>query len=333
MIDVFGIGNPLIDIIAQVHDADLDALSLDKGIMHLVDLETRSKILRHIEGKEITYRAGGSCPNTLVFLSALGVECALSGKIGSDEFGSIYLKNLPSECMHSHIKTGREPTGSSIILVTPDSERTMNTYLGANREFSRDDLDESAVTSARFLYFTGYMWDTGPQKDAVLHAIELVKSAGGKVAFDVADPFAVNRNQSDFQKLIADSADIVFANAEEGKLLFGSTSAEEAAEAISSLCGIAVVKDGSKGSVVKHAGGPVIRIPVRKIRAVDTTGAGDMYAAGFLYGLIGGFSERDAGICGSYLASRIVETFGAQFTPDKRAVVAGEIRRGKWKFI
>ena len=125
----------------------------------------------------------------------------------------------------------------------------------------------------------------------------------------------------------------MFANAEEGKLLFGSTSAEEAAEAISSLCDIAVLKDGSNGSVVKHAGGPMIRIPVRKIHAVDTTGAGDMYAAGFLYGLISGFSERDAGICGSYLASRIVETFGAQFTPDKRAVVAREIQLGKWRFI
>ena len=330
--DIYGIGNPLIDIVVQATDTDLSSLGLDKGIMRLVDLEERGRILDAVQGRRISYSCGGSAPNTLIFLSALGIRSALAGKIGRDEYGKRYAENLPADSMESQLILGAGATGSSIILVTPDSERTMNTYLGANREFGRDDMDFSVVENASYLYFTGYMWDTDLQKNAVLAAIETARRTGAKIAFDVADPFAVNRNRDEFRTLIRDCADIVFANREEATLLFGTSTAEEAAKRLSELCELAVVKDGGAGSLVKRTGMEIERIPVHEVDAVDTTGAGDMYAAGLLYGMISGLSDRESGICASYLASRVVETWGAQFSSEKRIAVAAEVFRGDWRF-
>ena len=331
-LDIYGIGNPLIDIVVQAEEADLEALGLDKGIMRLVDLDERERIFERVRDRQIGYGCGGSAPNTLIFLSALGIESALAGKIGNDDFGRRYSENLPAQHMESQLVTGKGATGSSIILVTPDSERTMNTYLGANREFSHEEVDLQVVESADFFYFTGYMWDTDNQKNAVLKAVKSFRERNKTVAFDLADPFAVNRNLDGFIDLIRENADIVFANRDEGKLLFGAESAEEAVTALSQICELAIVKDGASGSLVKRNGCPVERIPVRRVNAVDTTGAGDMYAAGFLYGIISGMSDRKSGICASYLASRIVEIWGAQFSPDMRRAVADEVNRGGWRF-
>ena len=331
-IDIYGIGNPLIDIVVEAKDSDLSSLGLDKGIMRLVDLEERGKILDAVQERQINYSCGGSAPNTLIFLSALGITSALAGKIGKDEYGKRYVENLPTENMKSQLIFGTGATGSSIILVTPDSERTMNTYLGANREFGQDDIDFSVVRDASYLYFTGYMWDTDLQKNAVLAAVRTARETGAKIAFDVADPFAVNRNRDEFCTLISDCADIVFANREEATLLFGTNTADDAAAKLGELCEVAVVKDGGAGSLIKRNGNEIEHIPVHRVDAIDTTGAGDMYAAGFLYGMISNLSDRDSGICASYLASRVVETWGAQFTPDKRAAVAAEVFRGDWRF-
>lgn len=333
VIDVFGIGNPLIDIITEVADDDIAALGLEKGIMRLVDLDERAAILSHIEGRPIVYRSGGSCPNTLIFLSALGISCSLAGRIGNDEQGTAYSAHLPESDLRSRLIVDAEAaTGTSIILVTPDTERTMNTYLGANTRFTRADLHQGDLAKAKMLHFTGYMWDTDEQKDAVLHAAEVVRGRGGKIVFDLADPFAVNRNRDEFRTLVAEQADIVFANAEEAGLLYPEDDAVASARRLAERCELAVVKTGAAGSVVLRHGAEPEAIPARKIDAVDTTGAGDMYAAGFLYGLLSGFSDREAGICASYLASRIVETFGAQFTPDKRAEVAEEVRSGAFRY-
>jgi len=331
-LDIYGIGNPLIDIVVRAEDEDLEALRLDKGIMRLIDLDERSRILERVQNRECAYSCGGAAPNTLIFLSALGVKSAVAGKIGKDDFGRRYAENLPAENMTSHLVTGESATGSSIILVTPDSERTMNTYLGANREFREDDVDLAAAERAGYFYFTGYMWDTENQKQAVRRVMKLFRERGKKIAFDLADPFAVGRNLAAFRDLIRENVDIVFANREEGKLLFETDSAEDAVTALSEICELAVVKNGAAGSLLKRNGGQIERIPARRVQALDTTGAGDMYAAGFLYGLISGMGDRDAGVCASYLASRIVETWGAQFLPPVRRAVAGEVRRGSWRF-
>lgn len=331
-IEIYGIGNPLIDVIIKADEKDLSNLNLVKGIMRLVDLDERRHILSYFEGRQIAFSCGGSCPNTLIFLSSLGMNVAIAGKIGYDEFGKKYAENLPKQNLLSQLIFSDGPTGSSIILVSPDSERTMNTYLGVNRQFSMADIDFDVLNQANCLYFTGYMWDTEQQKESIFKAIESVRSRGGIIAFDVADPFAVDRNRKAFIDLIENEIDIVFANREEAKLLYNVETAEDAANLIGSKVDIAVVKDGSRGSIIKRQGRSAIKIPVRRVDAVDTTGAGDMYAAGFLYGLLRDFSDRDAGICASYLASRIVETWGAQFNPETRSKVADEVKCDMWRF-
>jgi sugar/nucleoside kinase (ribokinase family) len=330
-IDVFGIGNPLIDIVADIDEADLSILKLNKGTMHLVSLEERARILDRIESRKVTYSCGGSCPNTIIALGSFGLTVALGGKVGDDEHGHIYRERLATFDVRSELRTGSGVTGTSIILVSPDAERTMNTYLGVNRQFEKSDVDPDVVKDADYFYFTGYMWDTELQKEAILYCLDLAKTAGKRVIFDVADPFAVERNKTEFPDLIREHADIVFANREEAMILFDSEYPEECAEKLSQLCEIAVVKNGSAGSIVA-GDGQTFQIPVRKVGAVDTTGAGDMYAAGFIYGLVSGFSLRDSGVCASYLASQIVTVRGAQFPDSMQDAVALDLKENRWNF-
>ena len=327
---VYGVGNPLIDILIQVRDEDTTRLGLAKGTMHLIDLAERSRILTHLEGRPVEYRCGGACPNTIIALSSLGVDAGLGGKVGPDAEGDEYIRQLDSFGVHSDISRGHDATGSSIILITPDTERTMNTFLGANREFQRENLDLDSIRAAEFFYFTGYMWDTEEQKEAILTAIAACREAGVKVVFDAADPFAVNRNRSDFLKLLEEHVDIFFANREEAGILFACDTVAGCVESVSDLCETAVIKDGSRGSMV-HDATHEYHIPVFPVHAVDSTGAGDMYAAGFLYGIINGFDLREAGLCGSWLASRMVTVKGAQFSPAEFAHIKRGFERGDWR--
>ena len=319
MPDVYGIGNPLIDILAKVNDTDLENLSIPKGIMSLIDLDQREKILSYIEKKDKDYSCGGSCPNTMITLSAMGVKTALGGKTGNDEFGKIYEEQLiKHEKISSSLRKGKGATGSSIILITPDGERSMNTYLGSNREFNEKDVDEAALISSSFFYFTGYMWDTENQKAAIIKSLDICRNKGIKVAFDVADPFAVGRYKDDFLDLIEKRADIVFANSEEAKILFDTDNPEKNVKELSSMNTIAAVKNGKHGSLIKDHKSSVITIPVLNDRGcVDTTGAGDTYAAGFLYGIVTGQSAEKAGEYASIAASAIVAKIGAQFTDEE----------------
>lgn len=327
---VYGIGNPLIDILIQVSEDDIFSLGLAKGTMHLLDLNERARILDHCSGFPVEYRCGGSCPNTIIALASLGVEALLGGKVGPDKEGDEYVRQLANFSSTSRLSRGKDATGSSIILITPDTERTMNTFLGANREFSLDDLDLDLVRNADYFYFTGYMWDTDAQKAAILAALGACKTAGTKIVFDAADPFAVNRNRLEFLQLLDSHVDILFANREEAGILFGSDSMESCLAALKERCDTAVVKNGRHGSVVCSAGSEHF-IPIFPVKAVDSTGAGDMYAAGFLYGLIQGFSLREAGLCASWLAGRVVTIKGAQFSPDEFKVIKQGFDTREWE--
>lgn len=314
---IHGIGNPLMDIIVEVSEDDLDALGIHKGTMHLIDIEQRSRLLTYLGGKERTYSCGGSCPNTIIALASLGLDTTLAGMVGNDEFGEIYRKNLESLGVASELGSCDTPTGSSIILLTPDSERTMNTYLGANRAYRADLVSPRSLQLADVFHFTGYMWDTPNQKDAVLLALDLSRSYGTLVSFDVADPFAVARNRDAFLGIIANRADIVFANSEEARILFNNYDAFECCRSMGKLCRIAVVKNGKQGSFVS-IDKEIVRIPVKgPSTPVDTTGAGDVYAAGFLYGIATGLDANAAGAIASYLAGEIIQQRGAQFSKEQ----------------
>ncbi len=329
---VYGIGNTLIDIFFNVTDENLIKLGLHKGTMHLINLERRSELLEYAKVAEPHYSCGGSAPNTLITLSLFGVKTALAGKIGVDKFGGIYEEKLSELDILSELKTCGSSTGSSIILITPDSERTMNTYLGANRDFSVNDINPELIAASDYFYFTGYMWDTENQKNAILKTIEIAEQNGTKVIFDVADPFAVSRNRDDFLDLIKNHTYITFANGEESRILFDNYDAGECAKSLGKLCPVAVVKNGKHGSYIFSDEG-LMEIPVKGKSPVDTTGAGDTYAAGFILGLCRGLSLYDSGLLASFLAGEIVQQHGAQFSGKKADSLKVLLNSDEWRTI
>lgn len=314
MAKVYGIGNPLIDYLCSIDDRDLTALSLNKGTMLLIDNDKQKEIVEYTKGRDITYSCGGSCPNTMVTLSSLGVETTLAGSIGNDPLGDMYRTQLKKSGVIDQLVTKEgATTGTSIILLTPDKERTMNTYLGANRLFSSDDVVEKSIEEADLFYFTGYMWDTETQQKSVMKALEICKKLGKKVAFDVADPFAVGRYRQTFHKLISEYCDIVFANSEEARFLMDNYDPYECCRSMGKLCPIAIVKNGKKGSYISD-NRVITQIPMYGTSVpVDTTGAGDTYAAGFLYGYLTGHDCVESSNIASYLAGKIISKIGAQF--------------------
>lgn len=313
---VYGIGNTLVDLITNVDYEDLTKLNLNKGTMELIDESFRDKLLSFMKNKKVVNSCGGSCPNTIIALSMLGVDTILAGKVGKDAFGRQYRENLKTFFVEDELVDCDSATGSSIIFVTPDSERTMSTYLCANRLFNENDINVESLKKASLFYFTGYMWDTENQQNAILKALKIAKESSTKVAFDIADPFAVKRYKDVFLNLIKNDIDIVFANKEEASILLGKETPLENCIELGKICETAIVKQGLDGSIISHKG-QIFEIPIHgSVNPVDTTGAGDVYAAGFIYGLCRGLGIIECGRVASILAGEIISQVGAQFTEE-----------------
>ncbi|NCB00863.1 MAG: adenosine kinase [Spirochaetia bacterium] len=317
ILHVYGVGNPLIDIITNIEEKKLERLGIHKGAMHLIDIERRRDLLKIIETMDVEYSCGGSCPNTILTLAALGVETTLAGKVGNDEFGEIYKKQVKEHHIQDEIVVCDEATGSSIIFITEDSERTMNTFLGANRFYHKENIVKESIIAADFFHFTGYMYDTPSQKEAIHIALDIAKTHNTTITFDIADVFAVGRNREGFLKLISEYADVVFANGEEARIIFDHYDPYECCKSMGKLCTTAIVKNGKLGSFISHDQ-KMYNIPVQgPSTPLDTTGAGDIYAAGFLYGLCHHLDIEQSGYIASYLAGEIVQQRGAQFNKEK----------------
>lgn len=326
MASVYGIGNPLIDFLCYADEEDLDYLSLNKGTMLLIDEEKRESIINRMKGRKMISSCGGSCPNTMITLRALGTETTLAGGVGTDEYGALYKEKLRKNGVHDETIVFDAVTGTSIILLTPDKERTMNTYLGANRLFDEGNVNIKSLMNADLFYFTGYMWDTKPQQRAVTKAMEIAKENGIKIAFDLADPFAVGRYRKTFLSIIENYCDIVLANSEEARFLCDNYDAYECCRSMGKLCDTAIVKNGKHGSYISDHR-KMIAVPLYgTTHPVDTTGAGDTYAAGFLYGYINGYDPETSGKIASYLAGEIISSLGAQFSEEKAESVREYIK-------
>tara|TARA_B110000196_G_scaffold319662_1_gene338404 strand:- start:1930 stop:2922 length:993 start_codon:yes stop_codon:yes gene_type:complete len=315
-LSIYGIGNPLIDIVIQAKEEDLNALNLDKGVMHLVEETRQKEIINYFNDCDPKYFPGGSAPNTLLACAGFGISSLIAGKIGQDEFGDIYIQQAEKFGVISGLVQRSGPTGSSIILVTPDGERTMNTHLGMCREFSENDVDARKLSESSYFYFTGYMWDTESQKSAIKKAITIAKENNVKIVFDVADPFAVDRNKDEFLHMIKNDVDVVFANQAELAILFGMDNINSSANELMKIVDRAGIKLGKKGSLVLDDG-EKLHLPPQPISAIDSTGAGDMYAAGFLASISKDYSSKRAGEIGGLLAEEIIQQSGAQFEIDK----------------
>ncbi|MBI4158856.1 adenosine kinase [Candidatus Woesearchaeota archaeon] len=330
---VYGIGSPLMDILVNIKSEELSKLKLNKGIMHIINGKKREELLSFIENKDKNLICGGDTPNTIIALANLGMPTALSGRIGNDEYGNHYRKKLKELKIISNLKEGTLPTGTSIILISEDSERTMGTYLGVCQHFNEEDIDKELISNSKYIHFTGYMWGADAQKRAVMKAIKIAKANSTGVIFDVADPFIVKNNKEDLIKLIKENVDIVFANKEESRILLDIENPEEAINKLSKLCNIAVVKIGSEGALIKQKNEQTIFIPSRRVNVIDTTGAGDNFAAGFIYGLCNNMSLQESGIFASYLASHIVSNVGAQLSEKTKKEILLNIKKGSWNYI
>lgn len=319
--DVYGVGNALVDIQARVSDATLQKLGFAKGIMTLVDEDLQQKVLGELDGAPISQCAGGSAANTILGIADFGGKAAYAGKVGSDMLGEFDLADMRKLGVTIEVPPAAEgQTGTCVVLITDDAQRTMLTNLGVSATLSVDDINEEHIKQSKYVYVEGYLFTGETQKRAAYHAIELAKKHGVKVAFTVSDPFLINLFRDEFQELIEGPVDLLFCNLEEARSLTGKHDAVDCAQVIHNHVPNLALTLGGDGSILMHEG-RVIPIEGVEVKAVDTTGAGDMYAAGILYGITNGLSWHQAGHLASHAAARIVSQLGARlkkpFTQDE----------------
>jgi len=310
--DVVGIGNAIVDVLAKADDAFLKSQGLAKGTMALID-ETRAEALYAKMGEGIE-ASGGSAANTIAGLASLGGKGGYIGKLRDDELGAIFahdLKSIGVTFKTPPLKSG-PPTARCLILVTPDAQRTMNTFLGACVELGPEDIDEGLISSAQVTYLEGYLFDPPRAMEAFRKAAKLAHKSSRKVALSLSDPFCVGRHRAEFLDLVDKHVDVLFANEHEICSLYETEHFEQAAEAVRGHCEIAVLTRSERGSniVAKKEMLHVAAAPVARV--VDTTGAGDLYAAGFLYGLTHGRDLEACGKLGSLCAGEVIGHFGAR---------------------
>jgi sugar/nucleoside kinase (ribokinase family) len=322
--DVAGIGNAIVDVLAHADDDALAALGLTKGVMTLIDAERAEAIYAGM-GPAVEC-SGGSAANTIAGIAALGGKAAYIGKVKGDQLGNVFRHDLRSQGVVFDTPAALDGTSTArcMILVTPDAQRTMQTYLGACIELGPDDIDAQLLSRAQVTYLEGYLWDPPQAKAAFRKAATIAHAAGRKVALSLSDPFCVERHRAEFLELMTDHIDIVFANEAEITALY-QTDLDNAIRQLKNHVGVAALTRGAQGSVVTD-GDTVVSCSAEKVDAVvDTTGAGDLYAAGFLYGYTQG---RDLGTCarlGGICAAEIIGHIGARPAVDLAQLVANTL--------
>ncbi len=309
--NVYGVGNAIMDLQVRCDDAFLEANGIEKGIMTLTEEADQQKVLKALSDHDINYCSGGSAANTIVGIADMGGKAGYCGKTGSDNFGLQYASELQQLGIHFGAKASNETTGTCVVLITPDAQRTMLTNLGVSATLSKDDIDEEAIAKAEYVYIEGYLFAGESTKEAALHAIDIAKQLDVKVALTISDPFLIDICRDDFNYLIEGPVDLLFCNQDEAAALTGKEDPIHAAHEIHKHCENVALTMGKNGSIIMHEG-EVIAIEGVTVNAVDTTGAGDMYAAGVLYGITNGLSWKQAGHLGSHAAARIVSQLGAR---------------------
>lgn len=310
--DVVGIGNAIVDVLTQADDALVEQQGLPKGGMTLIDGPRAESLYDRMgPAREIS---GGSAANTLAGVASLGGRAAFIGKVRNDQIGGIFRHDIRAAGVHFETPpaTSGPPSGRCLIFVTPDAQRTMATFLGAATELGPDGVDPEVIAAAKVTYMEGYLFDPPAAKAAFVKAAEIARAAGRKVSLTLSDPFCVERHRAAFRDLVEHHVDILFANEQEICALYQVDGFDAALQAVRNHCEVAALTRSEQGSVVL-AGDEVHVVdaaPVEKV--VDTTGAGDLYAAGFLFGYTRGDSLYDCGRIGAIAAAEIISHFGAR---------------------
>ncbi len=318
---VLGLGNALVDIMTQLEsDSFLDQFELKKGSMQLVDKSLSARVLEKTEGLKKEQASGGSAANTIHGLARLGVPSGFIGKVGNDVLGKFFSDDMKASGINPMLYTGKDESGCAIALVSKDGERTFATFLGAAIELSAADLTDKEFAGYDYFHIEGYLVQN---YELIRSAVALAKKHGMMISLDMASYNVVEQHREFLMELVNEYVDIVFANEDEARAFTGHEP-EKALEAISGMCKLAIVKTGKDGSLVKH-GENIHKVEPIKANCIDTTGAGDLYAAGFLYGMAMGRTLDICGRFGSILAGNVIEHIGAKISEQRWEAIRKEI--------
>ena len=321
--DVYGIGNALVDMEYEVEVADLAALGIDKGVMTLVDEDQQSRMMDHLATRSHQRGSGGSAANSMIAVCQFGGTSFYSCKVAGDELGHFYMKDLLDGGVDTNHHTEKEPghTGRCVVLVTPDSDRTLCTFLGISGELSTKELVEDALRDSEYFYMEGYLVTSDTARQACIAAKRLAESAGVKTAISLSDPNMVRHFKAGLLEMIGSGVDLLFANEDEAKDVVGATDLNGTVAYLKTLSKEFVITRGSKGALVWD-GKVLIDIDPVRVAAVDTVGAGDMFAGAFLYGRVRGWDHRRAGALAAAASAQLVTRLGPRMVAtDTQAIL------------
>ncbi len=325
--DVYGLGNALVDMEFEVHDAFLQQNNIDKGVMTLVDEKQQHDLMCQLDAFGGNKASGGSAANTLIAISAMGGKACYSCKVADDELGHFYLHDLSAagvDCNRDNThKNGI--TGKCLVMVSPDAERTMHTFLGVSSELSPAELDADAIKNAHYCYMEGYLTTSPSAKQANIEARKIAENNGIKTALTFSDPFVVEHFRDDFTQTIGDGIDLLFCNEAEALSYTQKTSIDDAINSIKTFARQFAITLGKAGAVV-FDGNNLLEIAPYSVNAIDTNGAGDMFAGAFMYGITHGYDFARAGDLASQASSKIVSQFGPRLkTEDYQLLINGSL--------
>ena len=324
--DVVGIGNAIVDVISHEEEKFLDSHNLIKDSMALIDTETAVSLYN--EMSPTVQSSGGSAANTMSGVASLGGKAAYIGKIRDDHLGEFFAHDVNAAVVHFEVKPASEglPTARSMIIVTPDGSRTMNTYLGISTNLSKDDLDVHLLENAQILYCEGYIWDIETTKDTIRSAIAIAKGANRTISFTLSDSFCVSRHKDEWIELIHGQVDILFGNEDEIKELSGCGTLTEAAQWIQGKVKVACLTLAERGSIIVTED-EIIGVGAKAVnQVIDSTGAGDLYASGFLFGYARGLDLKICGELASIAAAEIITHTGARPLVPLKSLIESEFR-------
>lgn len=310
--NVYGIGNALVDIVTEVEEDFFSKHGIEKGLMTLVDEDRQHQLMQAIQLSKSSKQCGGSAANTMIALSQFGGKSFYSCKVAKDDMGQFYLNDLRDNGVDTNLTMEQASpgiTGKCLVMTSPDSERTMNTYLGISAQFSVKEIDDSALINSEYVYIEGYLVTSDNGREAMRHAKKLAESNGVKTVLTISDPSMAKYFGKELEDIVGASIDLMFCNEEEAMLFTDTQTVSDAREALKKVAKRFVITQGANGAVI-YDGDTYINIEPFPVKAIDANGAGDMFAGAFLYGITHGHSYAEAGKIASLASSKVVGKFG-----------------------
>ena len=321
--DVYAVGNALVDIEYHASAERLKELSIEKGVMTLIDEQRQNSLIRQLGESHEKMTCGGSAANSIIALAQLGASTHLDCRVANDLTGQVFTRDLHDSGVHSSLQSKQSPvgvTGKCLVFVTPDADRTMNTFLGASADLDDNDIDENAIGNSEYVYIEGYLASADNTRDAAVKARTTAEQQGIKTALTLSDPNMVKFFRDAMETMIGDGVDLLFANEEEALELAGTTDFYQAVQKLKTVAKKFALTRGKDGAVV-YDGNAIIDIAPNSVEAIDTLGAGDMFAGAFLYGLSAGMSFQQCGDLASLASSKIVTQYGPRLESEQTQAI------------